>query len=129
MRRLVATGRPCWAHNLRALSPAGELDRKAEFMRAGLLWMPARTHASQGEQRTLALALRLAAHTVVTAAVGEPPVLLLDDVFSELDPVRSEALVAHLPPGQALLTTAANVAPGAPPDLVLRVRRGKLEAA
>src|SRR5205807_3322681 len=90
---------------------------------------PARTHASQGEQRTLALALRLAAHTVVTAAVGEPPVLLLDDVFSELDPVRSEALVAHLPPGQALLTTAANVAPGAPPDLVLRVRQGRLEAA
>jgi len=90
---------------------------------------PARTQASQGEQRTLALALRLAAHTVVTAAVGEPPVLLLDDVFSELDPVRSEALVAHLPPGQALLTTVAPLPPGAPPDLVLRVRAGTLEPA
>jgi DNA replication and repair protein RecF len=89
---------------------------------------PARTHASQGEQRALALALRLAAHEVVTAAVGEPPVLLLDDVFSELDPVRSEALVAHLPPGQALLTTAHTLPPGAPPDLVLHVRDGHVEA-
>ena len=66
---------------------------------------------------------------MVTAAVGEPPVLLLDDVFSELDPARSEALVGHLPPGQALLTTAQALPPGAPPDLVLRVRQGRLEAA
>lgn len=90
---------------------------------------PARTQASQGEQRALALALRLAAHQVITGAVGEPPVLLLDDVFSELDPVRSEALVAHLPPGQALLTTAHALPPGAPPDLVLKVTRGVIEAA
>jgi DNA replication and repair protein RecF len=90
---------------------------------------PARTHASQGEQRALALALRLAAHRTVTDAVGEPPVLLLDDVFSELDPVRSEALVAHLPPGQVLLTTAGTLPPGAPPDLVLRVTNGQLKAA
>jgi DNA replication and repair protein RecF len=89
---------------------------------------PARTHASQGEQRTLALALRLAAHQVITAAVGESPVLLLDDVFSELDPVRSEALVTHLPPGQALLTTAHALPPGAPPDLVLHVHDGRLGA-
>jgi DNA replication and repair protein RecF len=89
---------------------------------------PARTHASQGEQRTLALALRLAAHQVITGAVGEPPVLLLDDVFSELDPARSEALVAHLPPGQALLTTAQALPPGAPPDLVLEVSKGTLHA-
>ncbi|MBV9410006.1 MAG: DNA replication and repair protein RecF, partial [Acidimicrobiia bacterium] len=90
---------------------------------------PARTHASQGEQRALALALRLAAHQVITGAVGEAPVLLLDDVFSELDPVRSEALVAHLPPGQALLTTAHALPPGAPPDLVLQVTHGEIHAA
>jgi DNA replication and repair protein RecF len=90
---------------------------------------PARTHASQGEQRALALALRLAAHQVIAGAVGEPPVLLLDDVFSELDPVRSEALIAHLPPGQALLTTAHALPPGAPPDLVLQVRRGEISVA
>jgi len=90
---------------------------------------PARTHASQGEQRALALALRLAAHQVIAGGVGEPPVLLLDDVFSELDPARSEALVAHLPPGQALLTTAHSLPPGAPPDLILEVSNGQLRAA
>lgn len=83
--------------------------------------LPSRTHASQGEQRSLALALRLAAHQVVTAATGSPPVLLLDDVFSELDPDRSAALLAHLPPGQTLLSSAAGLPPGAHPDVVLRV--------
>src|SRR5207245_2567601 len=74
--------------------------------RLRLAGFDARTHASQGEQRSLALALRLAGHAVVTDVVGDTPVLLLDDVFSELDRARSEALVTHLPAGQALLTTA-----------------------
>ena len=81
--------------------------------------LAARTHASQGEQRSLALALRLAAHAVVTATVGAAPVLLLDDVFSELDPSRSAALLASLPPGQALLTAAAGLPEGARPDRTL----------
>jgi DNA replication and repair protein RecF len=68
--------------------------------------LPARSHASQGEQRSLALALQLAAHQLATDRLGSSPVLLLDDVFSELDPFRSRALLAGLPPGQALLTTA-----------------------
>ena len=86
--------------------------------------LPARTHASQGEQRSLALALRLAAHRVVTEATETPPILLLDDVFSELDPGRSDALLAHLPPGQTILTTAGALPPGARPDRVLRVEAG-----
>jgi DNA replication and repair protein RecF len=65
-----------------------------------------RTHTSQGEQRSLALALRLAAHELATKRIGTPPVLLLDDVFSELDPFRTAALLEGLPPGQTLLTTA-----------------------
>lgn len=80
-----------------------------------------RTHASQGEQRSLALALRLAAHAVVTATVGSAPVLLLDDVFSELDERRSDALLATLAPGQTLLTSAVGLPRGARPDAVLRV--------
>ena len=68
--------------------------------------LPARTHASQGEQRSLALALQMAAHQLATERLGTAPVLLLDDVFSELDPLRSRALLAGLPPGQTLLTTA-----------------------
>ena len=89
---------------------------------------PARTQASQGEQRTLALALRLAVHNVVTAAVESPPVLLLDDVFSELDPERSAALLAHLPAGQTLLTTASSLPPDAHPERVLRIVDGHLES-
>ena len=72
----------------------------------------ARTHASQGEQRCLALALRLGVHELVRTRTPLRPTLLLDDVFSELDPVRSRALVAQLPAGQSLLTTAAPLPEG-----------------
>jgi DNA replication and repair protein RecF len=89
---------------------------------------PARTHASQGEQRTLALSLRLAVHHVVTATAESPPVLLLDDVFSELDPERGRALVANLPSGQTVLTTAGGLPPDAHPDVVLRLRDGAVTA-
>jgi len=88
--------------------------------------MPARTHASQGEQRSLALALRLAAHEVVTAATGTSPVLLLDDVFSELDAARSDALLKTLPPGQTILSTASGLPTGAVPGRVLVVRDGSV---
>jgi DNA replication and repair protein RecF len=91
--------------------------------------MPARTHGSQGEQRSLALAMRLATHEVVTDASGSPPLLLLDDVFSELDRARSDALLAHLPPGQTLLTSASGLPPGAAPDLVLRIAAGTVAPA
>jgi DNA replication and repair protein RecF len=72
----------------------------------------ARTHASQGEQRSLALALRLAVHRLVRERTALVPTLLLDDVFSELDPGRRRALVAELPPGQSLLTTASPLPEG-----------------
>lgn len=88
--------------------------------------LPARTHGSQGEQRSLALALRLAAHHVITDVTGSAPILLLDDVFSELDPDRSDALLAHLPPGQTLLTSASGLPPKAAPDLVLHVAGGAI---
>jgi DNA replication and repair protein RecF len=86
--------------------------------------MPARTHASQGEQRSLALALRLAAHDVVGRLAGSPPVLLLDDVFSELDPQRSAALLAALGSAQTLLTTAGALPEQAVPDRLLHVEEG-----
>lgn len=88
--------------------------------------LPARTHASQGEQRSLALALRLAGHALVTETTGSAPVLLLDDVFSELDPQRTEALVAHLPTGQALLTTAGPLPAGVRPAATVRVDGGMI---
>jgi len=92
----------------------------------GVDGLAARTYASRGEQRCLALALRLALHAAVTETIGTAPVLLLDDVFSELDADRSEALLAHLPLGQALLSTAGSVPAGAVPALSVRVVDGCL---
>jgi DNA replication and repair protein RecF len=66
-----------------------------------------RTHGSQGEQRTMALALKLASHRAVAEVVGEPPVLLLDDVFSELDPERAAALAKALPADTQTMITSA----------------------
>jgi len=113
-----------------------ELDRKVTLAgphrdewRLRIRDLDARTHASQGEQRTLALALRLGGHRLCTEITGSAPVLLLDDVFSELDASRSTALVAHLVAGQTLLTTAGEVPPGVQSDHVLRVEAGVVQAA
>jgi DNA replication and repair protein RecF len=88
--------------------------------------LDARTRLSQGRQRCVALALRLATHRYVTAVTGATPVLLLDDAFSELDDRTARALVNELPLGPALLTTAGPLPPGAHPDLVLRLHDGAL---
>lgn len=108
----------------RGVSTVGPHRDDLDVVLAGL---PSRTQASQGEQRCLALTLRLAAHRVVGERVGSPPVLLLDDVFSELDLARSAALVRSLPQGQALLTTAGALPAGIEPERLLRVVDGKLE--
>ena len=89
--------------------------------------LDARRYASQGEQRSLALAVRLAGHVVISDVVGEPPVLLLDDVFSELDETRANNLVAHMPIAQALVTTAGTLPPGLPAERVVWVAGGRLE--
>jgi DNA replication and repair protein RecF len=86
--------------------------------------MPAKTHASQGECRTLALAMKLAIHRLVTEVVGATPLLVLDDVLSELDPQRCEALLRHMPPGQVLITTAQVLPEAAHPDSIIRISGG-----
>lgn len=67
---------------------------------------PARSMASQGEQRTVALALRVAAYRVLSTHRTTTPVLLLDDVFSELDPAHARGVMSLLGAGQVLVTTA-----------------------
>lgn len=88
--------------------------------------MESRTHASQGEQRTLALALRLGGHRLCGELTGTSPVLLLDDVFSELDDQRAVALVKHLDAGQTLVTTAGALPPGITADRLLQVDAGRV---
>ncbi len=79
----------------------------------------ARRQASQGEQRSLALALRLAGHELVRRRRGVEPILLLDDVFSELDPRRADRLLAMLPGGQTLVTTASPLPTALSPGVVV----------
>lgn len=68
--------------------------------------LPSRTHASQGEAWSLALALKVATHDVV-AAVGDRPVVLLDDVFAELDATRRQRLAEACRDFDQVLVTAA----------------------
>lgn len=64
-----------------------------------------RHQSSQGEQRSLALALRLATHRAITEQTGRSPLLLLDDVYSELDHDRAKSLTDALPAAQTFITT------------------------
>ncbi len=105
---------------------ANTLGPQRDELEMNLKDLPARTHASQGEQRSLAIALRLASHAILAASGGAPPVLLLDDVFSELDEDRARALITHLPRGQALLTTTGALPQGVDPALRVRVHDGQV---
>ena len=68
--------------------------------------LPARGYASQGESWSLALALRLAAYELLRSD-GEDPVLMLDDVFAELDAGRRERLAVLVAAAEQVLVTAA----------------------
>jgi DNA replication and repair protein RecF len=82
-----------------------------------------RVYGSQGEQRLALLALLLAERAALEDERGAPPLLLLDDVMSELDAVRRERLVERLRVGQSVVTTTdlAHV-PGAEEADVVRLR-------
>jgi DNA replication and repair protein RecF len=70
--------------------------------------LPAKGFASHGETWSLVLALRLASHEVLFE-VGDEPVVLLDDVFAELDEFRRERLATHCRRfGQVLVTAAVD---------------------
>lgn len=70
--------------------------------------MPAADFASEGQQRTIALALKLAQGKLLESRGGRAPIYLMDDIFGELDPGRRNALMSHLPPGaQKWITTTS----------------------
>ncbi len=89
----------------RGVTVAGPHRDDLEFLLDG---RPARATASQGQQRSLVLACKLAEVRHLTALLGTAPVLLLDDVLSELDARRRELLLDALGAGvhlQTVLTT------------------------
>lgn len=68
--------------------------------------MLADAYGSQGQQRSIVLALKLTELQCLNAKLQEPPVLLLDDVMAELDPDRQRLLVEHIhPESQVFITT------------------------
>jgi len=89
-----------------------------------------RTHGSQGEQRVAVLALLLAEAELLAKRHGVAPLLLLDDVLSELDGDRRAALVARIRSGsQVLVTAAATGALPGRPDQLLEVTPGRVRTA
>lgn len=77
-------------------------------------FLPARSHGSQGEWRTAAISLKLAVYHLLRKKRGFNPILLLDEIFAELDKHRSEALMeAFKDFKQLFLTTAVE-----PPDFL-----------
>jgi DNA replication and repair protein RecF len=94
--------------------------------------MPAADYASEGQQRTIALALKLAQGDLLHTRTGKTPIYLLDDIFGELDPARRNALLHHLPPhAQKFITTThlgwRETTPDASPLPVLRVAENSIE--
>lgn len=64
----------------------------------------AKTYSSQGQTRTAALSLKLAEREIYKNVTGEAPILLLDDVLSELDPRRQEFVLNRIAGGQVFIT-------------------------
>jgi DNA replication and repair protein RecF len=85
---------------------------------------------SRGQQRTVALALKLAEAEHLRVQTHELPILLLDDVFSELDPSRRERVLGAIQPGQQVILTMTDrqTIAGVPSGATwLRVATGRLE--
>ena len=70
--------------------------------------LEARHFCSQGQVRTAALSLKLADREIHKTAIGEYPVMLLDDVLSELDPRRQEYVLNRIAGGQVFITCCEN---------------------
>jgi DNA replication and repair protein RecF len=91
---------------------------------------PARTYASQGQQRTLVLALKLAELELCETLLGEPPVLLLDDVLAELDYKRQQHLLTVISERVQTIITTTDLTRFYPPWITsaqqLRVVQGQV---
>lgn len=101
------------AHIRAALAAARSEDYKnycttigphRDNMEVSIAGISARSFGSQGQQRSCALALKLAQCRVMEETLGEAPIILLDDVLSELDKTRREYFLHGKHPGQVFIT-------------------------
>ena len=87
----------------------------------------ARRFSSQGQTRTAALAMKLAEREIYQEITGQTPVLLLDDVLSELDPRRQEFVLNRIAGGQVFITCCEEDRLGSlAAGRVLRVEKGRI---
>lgn len=102
------------AHLIKNLQKTIERDKERGFTSIGphrddfrffINNKPASLTASRGENRTLLLSLKIIEATLLEAARGQKPILLLDDVFSELDETRQTHLVDYFKTNQVIITT------------------------
>ena len=89
----------------------------------------ARRFASEGQQRTAALSLRVAQFRLLKKSRGDAPLLLLDDVASELDADRQERLADVVAGAEQVFFTAANPPAGIAPDAKIRISEGQITAS
>jgi DNA replication and repair protein RecF len=88
-----------------------------------------REFGSQGQQRSAALALRLAAAQSLKSEMGASPILLLDDIFAELDKMRRERLAEELSDFKQIMITTPEIEQfPLTPDQHIRVSEGELES-
>jgi len=120
------------AEKLAAVRPT---DVRAGFSTAGpqredfdvvLAGQSARQFASQGQQRSAVLSLKLAEAAVAGQVTGEAPVLLLDDVLSELDETRQAYLLKHMNTGQSFVTTCDASAFSRTAGKVVQIKNGQI---
>ncbi|MGD9559793.1 MAG: DNA replication/repair protein RecF [Oscillospiraceae bacterium] len=100
---------------------AGPQREDFEVLLAG---QSARQFASQGQQRSAVLSLKLAEAATAQQVTGEHPVLLLDDVLSELDETRQAYLLGHMGAGQSFVTTCDATAFSRTAGTVVHVQNG-----
>jgi DNA replication and repair protein RecF len=101
----------------------------ADDVALGLAGRPVRQHGSQGQLRSLVLSLKLAELANLASVLGEPPLLLLDDVASELDGIRRHKLFETITalPGQTFITvTDRDLIPALPGRVDFEVAQGHL---
>ena len=121
---------------LDALRAARAADRRAGFCTVGphredftfaLDGQPARVFASQGQQRSAVLSLKLAEASVAQSVTGEHPVMLLDDVLSELDPQRQEYLLTRMREKQTIVTACDSSLFHKTEGAMFRVEQGEVK--
>lgn len=118
-----------------ALKKARATDLRAGFCTLGphredfefvLSGQPAKVFASQGQQRSAVLSLKLAEATVAQGVTGQQPVMLLDDVLSELDATRQEYLLTRMQGRQTIVTACDSSLFHKTEGLLLRMEAGRL---